>query len=167
MTSNRKIGKELTSILSNQNNFHTLEVVDRVSETQLQVAENSNWIIWRLKGYGQTQGLNTAEDMIHTLTPTARKYFCINHRDQRIEIIMNVLVRSFRFIWIPMVSVYDHYKYFNYSSAWIDFRRQILTSKVGPELKRLRGTIYIHYTIIWLYIVLQSWCVAYFFTLIG
>ena len=34
--------KELTSILSNLNNFHPLEVVDRVSETQLQVGENSN-----------------------------------------------------------------------------------------------------------------------------
>ena len=31
----------------NLNNFHSLEVVDRVSETQLQVGENSNWIIWR------------------------------------------------------------------------------------------------------------------------
>ena len=35
----------------NRNNFHSLEVVDRVSETQLQVSENSNWIIWRLKGH--------------------------------------------------------------------------------------------------------------------
>ena len=33
------ICKELTSILSNLNNFHSLEVVDRVSETQLQVGE--------------------------------------------------------------------------------------------------------------------------------
>ena len=32
--------KELTSILSKMNNFHSLEVVDRVSETQLQVGEN-------------------------------------------------------------------------------------------------------------------------------
>ena len=31
-------------------NFHSLEVVDRVSETQLQVGENSDRIIWRLKG---------------------------------------------------------------------------------------------------------------------
>ena len=31
-----------TSILSNMNNFHPLEVVGRVSETQLQVGENSN-----------------------------------------------------------------------------------------------------------------------------
>ena len=41
---------ELTSILSNLNNFHSLEVVDRGSETQLQVGKNLNWIIWRLKG---------------------------------------------------------------------------------------------------------------------
>ena len=46
----RKIWICLTSILSNLNNFHSLEVVDRVSGTQLQVSENSNWIIWRLKG---------------------------------------------------------------------------------------------------------------------
>ena len=32
----------LTSILSNLNNFHSLGVVDRVSETQLQVGEKSN-----------------------------------------------------------------------------------------------------------------------------
>ena len=41
---------KLTSILSNMNNFHSLDVVDRVSETQLQVGENSDWLIWRLKG---------------------------------------------------------------------------------------------------------------------
>ena len=34
--------KILTSVLSNLNNFHSLEVVDRVSETQIQVGENSN-----------------------------------------------------------------------------------------------------------------------------
>ena len=32
----------LTSILSNLNNFLSLEVVDRVSETQIQVSENYN-----------------------------------------------------------------------------------------------------------------------------
>ena len=31
-----------TSILSNLNNFHSFQVVDRVSETQLQVGENSD-----------------------------------------------------------------------------------------------------------------------------
>ena len=30
------------NFFSNLNNFHSLEVVDRVSETQLQVVENSN-----------------------------------------------------------------------------------------------------------------------------
>ena len=34
--------KKLTSILSNLNNFHSLEVVARVSETRLHVGENSN-----------------------------------------------------------------------------------------------------------------------------
>ena len=34
------IWKQLTSISSNLNNFHSLEVVDRVSETQFQVGEN-------------------------------------------------------------------------------------------------------------------------------
>ena len=34
--------KKITSILSNLNNFHSIEVVDRVSETQLQVGENSD-----------------------------------------------------------------------------------------------------------------------------
>ena len=42
LTSTSKICKELTSILSNLNIFYSLEVVDRVSETQLQVGENSN-----------------------------------------------------------------------------------------------------------------------------
>ena len=39
---NQRYLKQLTSILSNLNNFHSLEVVDRVSETQLQVGENSD-----------------------------------------------------------------------------------------------------------------------------
>ena len=56
MTIISKKWNALTSILSNLNNFPSLEVVDRVSETQLQVGGNSNWIIWRLKGwYPQTQ----------------------------------------------------------------------------------------------------------------
>ena len=33
--------KSLTSILSNPHNLHSFEVVDRVSETQLQVSENN------------------------------------------------------------------------------------------------------------------------------
>ena len=40
MTSMSNIWKQLTSILSNLNNFPSFEVVDRVSETQLQVGEN-------------------------------------------------------------------------------------------------------------------------------
>ena len=44
------------------------------------------------------------------------------------EIIINVLVSSFRFIWTPMSWVYGHYKYFNSYSAGIDFSRQNLPS---------------------------------------
>ena len=39
---NQQYLKTVTSILSNLNNFHSLEIVDRVSETQLQVGENSD-----------------------------------------------------------------------------------------------------------------------------
>ena len=43
------------------------------------------------------------------------------------ENIINDLDRSFRFIWIPMLWVYSHYKYVYSYSAGIDFRRQNLT----------------------------------------
>ena len=43
------------------------------------------------------------------------------------EIIINVSVSSFWFIWIPMLWVYGHYKYVDSYSAAIDFSRQNLT----------------------------------------
>ena len=55
----------------------------------------------------------------------------LNDEDQsffRFEIIMNVLVSSYRFILIPMLWVYDHYKGFNSFSAGTVFMRQNLTS---------------------------------------
>ena len=45
------------------------------------------------------------------LTLTTLKYVGINYGDQRVfwfEIIKDVLVSSFRFIWIPMLWVYGH-----------------------------------------------------------
>ena len=39
---NQQDFRKVTSTWSNVNNFHSLEVLDRVSETQLQVGENSN-----------------------------------------------------------------------------------------------------------------------------
>ena len=36
------IFEQLTSILPNLSDFYSIEAVDRVSETQLQVGENSN-----------------------------------------------------------------------------------------------------------------------------
>ena len=44
------------------------------------------------------------------------------------EIIITILVSSFWFIWIPVLWVYGHYKYFNSCSAGIAFSRQNLTS---------------------------------------
>ena len=46
---NQQYLKTVDLHFANLNNFHSLEVVDRVSETQLQVGENSDWIIWWLK----------------------------------------------------------------------------------------------------------------------
>ena len=43
------------------------------------------------------------------------------------EISLNVSVRSFCFISMPMLWVYGHYKYFYAYSAEIDFRRQNVT----------------------------------------
>ena len=51
---------------------------------------------------------------------------------RQFEITINVLVSFFRFIWMPMLRVYGHYKYFHSYSAGIVFRRQNLTSKVDP-----------------------------------
>ena len=44
---------------------------------------------------------------------------------------------------IPMSCVYSHYKYFYSLSAGIDFRRQILTSKVGPRTERVQGFLWL------------------------
>ena len=71
---------------------------------------------------------------------TTRKYFWINHGKQsgffQFEIIINVSVSSFRFIWIPMLWVYGHYKYFTLSVRGPTLR-QILTSKVGPRTEKV------------------------------
>ena len=46
----------------------------------------------------------------------------------KFEIIMNVLVTSFQFIWTPMLWVYDHYKWYIFFIAGIVFLRQNVTS---------------------------------------
>ena len=50
MTSINKISKSLNSILSNLSDFHSLEVVNRVSETQLQLGDKSCKINLAVKG---------------------------------------------------------------------------------------------------------------------
>ena len=54
------------------------------------------------------------------------------------EITINDLVSSFSFIWILMLWVYDHYNVFTSFTAGIDFRRQILTSKVNLRAERVK-----------------------------
>ena len=51
-----------------------------------------------------------------------------------LEIIINILVRTFWFIWIPMLWVSDRYKYVYSYSAEIDFRRL----KVDPRTVRVK-----------------------------
>ena len=55
------------------------------------------------------------------------------------EIMLNVLVRSYRFICIPIVGQRP-LKIGYSSSAEIDFRRQIVTSKVGPGAVEVKGS---------------------------
>ena len=91
-------------------------------------------------------------DCLQTLTLATLKYFCINHWDKKfLFLIWNHYKSSFSFfrsIWIPMVWVYGHYKYFTLSvrGPTLDvriwrlksdvYRRQILMSKVGPRAER-------------------------------
>ena len=86
------------------------------------------------------------------LTLTTLNFVCKPWKPKGIfpfEIIINVLVSSFCFIWIPMLWVCGHYEYFKSFSAGIVFRRQNLTSvdvrfwrlKTVPELKGLNKTV--------------------------
>ena len=60
--------------------------------------------------------------------------------NSHLEIIKNVLVCSFCFIWIPMLWVYDHYKYVYSFSAGIDFSRQNLTS-IDVGFRRIKSIL--------------------------
>ena len=60
----------------------------------------------------------------------------------KFEVILNVLVNSYRIIWIPMLCVYQHYTYLNSFSAGTDIRRQILTSKDAPRAERVKWTVH-------------------------
>ena len=78
------------------------------------------------------------------------------------EIIINVLVNSFRFIWIPMLWVYA-IKNISYS-AGIDLRRQNLTSTLRVTRRESR----IHYVlralcleciVSWMHCILNALCI--------
>ena len=48
------------------------------------------------------------------------------------EFFINALVNSFWFIWIPMLSVYVHYKYFCSAESDV-YKRQIPSTKINPR----------------------------------
>ena len=76
------------------------------------------------------RGASTADSCLSSVLTL--KYLCIyNHGDQRFQfgIIINALVIFSRFIWLPTLFVYGHYKLCYSFSAGIDFRRQNLTSR--------------------------------------
>ena len=56
------------------------------------------------------------------------------------ENIINDIVISFRFIWIPKLWVYGLYKYVGSFRVGIDFRRQNLLSTLDVRIWRLKPT---------------------------
>ena len=90
---------------------------------------------------------------------TTLKYFCLSHGDKRVfsfKIILNVLVTSFRCIWISMLWVYGHYKYYNSFCAGFEFRRQNLTlSKCHKFWYRAVDCATLWCTPVWLYICMH------------
>ena len=66
------------------------------------------------------------------------KYFCKKEFSSQFEIIMNILVGFFCFIWIPMLWVYGHYTYFNCLSAGTVLHVGFWRLKTTTGLKRLK-----------------------------
>ena len=56
----------------------------------------------------------------------------------QLEIIIDVLVSSFWFFWIPILWVYGQYKYFYYNSAGIDLRRQNVSDVCIRQILAIR-----------------------------
>ena len=65
------------------------------------------------------------------------------HFHFQFEIIIHTLVISPRFIWIPMLWAYGHYKFFFFYkiSAGINFRRQNLKSKINLHTETVNATV--------------------------
>ena len=117
-------------------NFHSLEVVDRVSETQLQVDENSDWIIWRVKGW-------SAELFLYTPWRPNSFFTLKSSQMSSFEYLCYVFTTT---INIVILSMRDRL----HTSESVVYSRQILTYKAGPRTERVRAdasviTKYKHY----------------------
>ena len=55
------------------------------------------------------------------------------------EIVIYGLVISSRLIWIPVLWVHGHYRYFNSFSAGTVFIRKTLTYKYSPRTEKVNG----------------------------
>ena len=93
---------------------------------------------------------------INNLTLKRWHFFYIHQEIKRFfvqfDIIINVLVRFFLFVWILILLVHGYYKYFTISlqgstltSESDDHRRQILTSSVGPSAERVIVAMMLHF----------------------
>ena len=86
---------------------------------------------------------------VHSSTGVWTNLANVGSTFRQFQIIINVLVRYIRFIWIPMFRVYGNYIFLNYFSAGTNFGRQNLTSmdvrfwhlKTVPALKSLRLSV--------------------------
>ena len=81
------------------------------------------------------------------LTGKALKHFLYKQRGHfQFEIIINILVRSFRFIWIPLLWVYGQYKYFTLSAcsareSALDIRIWRLMTSIDPRALGIKCVI--------------------------
>ena len=114
------------------------------------------WLIW----WWVTRGKHKTFFLL-TLNPWSAELFLQNPWKPedfftQFEIIFNVSVTSSRFIWIPMLWVYGHYKYFYSYSVGIYFsrRRQILTTKVYPRTVRVNSESRIYICLFCIYLLL-------------
>ena len=96
---------------------------------------------------------------VFTLILTIMTYYlCINHADQgflQFQLITDVLVRSFRFIWIPILWVYGYYKSITLlvRGSTLDgriWRRYTSDSKVDPRAERVNNNYTIIMRVTWI-----------------
>ena len=102
-----------------------------------------------------TADLKSAQILLFAFKTDFTKTLCVGRPKGffQFKITINILVSSFRFIWIPMLWVYGHYLIMiknictltvrgsNLESESDVYRRQILTTKVAPRAVKFKPGI--------------------------